>query len=325
MITVYTTGVFDILHKGHINILVNARNLGDSLVVGVQDDDGVFQYKGSYPVMSTLERVAQLEALPFVDKVIAYHGVDQRPYLRDISPNIMVQGDDWLKTGKRNEVFEYLKEHNIRLVLIPYTDGISTTEIKQRVLNTHERSDKEFILKRVKFVNLEELQFYELFDEEKVVKLTKKIENDGCFFNPITINEYKIVIDGVNRVEALKRLGAKYVTALEVDYKDVDLLANVHYKKDGKVVRMSEFGNTEGERISFPRYSKDDIIHMAKSGTMIQNGATWHRVKYSVARLRIPLVSLIKGVDFNSYMQEVVDKGNIRYYPANTYICDEWE
>lgn len=325
MITVYTTGVYDILHRGHINILVKARNLGDSLVVGVQDDDGVYDYKGSYPVMSTLERVAQLEALPFVDKVIIYHGVDQRPYLKDVSPGIMVQGDDWLKTGERDETIEYLKANKIRLVLIPYTEGISTTEIKRRVMNVQERSDKDFIMRRVKLVEIEKLKLYERFDEQKVLKLVKKIDDDGCFFNPITINEYKIVIDGVNRLEALKRLGVKYVTALEVDYRDVDLLANTHYKKHGKVVRMSEFGDTDGEKISFPRYSKDDIIRMTKAGTMLQNGVTWHRVKYSVARLRVPLQYLVSGFDFTTYIQEIVDKGNIRYYPANTYICDEWE
>jgi len=133
MTVVYTTGVFDILHKGHINILVNAKNMGTHLVVGVQDDEGVFQSKRRYPTLSTQERVAQLESLPFVDKVIVYHNVDQRPYLEEIKPNIMIQGDDWPRTGNRTEVVKYLNEHHIQLVLLPYTQDISSSEIKRRV------------------------------------------------------------------------------------------------------------------------------------------------------------------------------------------------
>lgn len=140
MTTVYTTGVFDILHKGHINVLVNAKKLGDFLVVGVQDDDGVFQCKGRYPTLATGERVAQLESLPFVDKVIVYHHVDQRPYLDEIKPNVMIQGDDWPRTGDRTEVIHYLKEHDIKLVLIPYTKDISSSEIKRRVSGPVQKS-----------------------------------------------------------------------------------------------------------------------------------------------------------------------------------------
>lgn len=67
---VYTTGVFDMLHPGHLTILRRARELGDRLVVGVQEDSSVEAQKGVRPIMSTRERTTMLRALPFVDQVI---------------------------------------------------------------------------------------------------------------------------------------------------------------------------------------------------------------------------------------------------------------
>lgn len=134
MITVYTTGVFDLLHRGHINILTKARELGDRLVVGVQADESATFWKGKRPVLSTQERVEQLTSLPFVDEVLVYEDVDQIPNYEKVKPDVVVQGDDWIQSGDRTRLIQYLKEHHIRLVLFPYTQGISSTEIKRRIV-----------------------------------------------------------------------------------------------------------------------------------------------------------------------------------------------
>lgn len=134
IITVYASGVFDILHVGHLNILNKAKALGDRLVVGIQEDKAVFECKGHYPVLSTVERVAQIRALPFVDKVVTYYsGTDQTGTFDKVKPNIMVQGDDWPLQSDRSRVMEYLNSHDIKLILIPYTKEISDTEIKRRI------------------------------------------------------------------------------------------------------------------------------------------------------------------------------------------------
>ena len=135
MTIVYTTGVFDILHRGHFNILIKASDLGDRLIVGVQDSESVYVSKNKYPVLSTQERIEQLKILPFVYDVYVYKGTDQKPYLKTIKPNILVQGDDWLFSENRSNIIEYLKKNKIRLILFPRTDNISTSEIKQRILN----------------------------------------------------------------------------------------------------------------------------------------------------------------------------------------------
>ena len=134
MILVYTTGVFDIIHPGHLNILRRARALGDRLIVGVQEDESVEKQKGRKPVMNCLERITMLEALPFVDVTVPFTDLDQRKMLKLFRPDIMVQGSDWQETDDRTKIIKFLKENNIRLVQFPYTKNVSTSDIKNRVL-----------------------------------------------------------------------------------------------------------------------------------------------------------------------------------------------
>jgi glycerol-3-phosphate cytidylyltransferase len=322
---VYTTGVYDIMHEGHINTLTTAKSLGNYLIVGIQDDEGVRASKGTYPVRPASERIMQIQALPFVDEVFIYEGAEQRPHLERIRPHIMAQGEDWHKTGDRSAIVEFLNTNSIQLVLIPFVPGISSSEIKRRVLHQSERNDKDFLLHNVKLVSIPDLKLYEEYDKKKVAKLVKKIEKEKVFFNPITVNEHLVVIDGVNRLEALKRLKAKFIPCLVVQYKDVELAQNIHYKKGNEVTRLSEFGAGEGEKVVFPLYSKEDILQIADSGEKVPNGATWHKVRTAVVRLKVPLKDLQKGFDFDAFLRKTIKEGNIRYYPANVYICDEWE
>ena len=137
MIIVYTSGVFDILHRGHLNILIKAKALGDQLVVGIQKDKAVFESKGHFPTLSTRERVEQMRTLPFIDEVITYQsGTDQTKTLDSVKPDVMVQGDDWPLQTDRAKVIEYLNDHNIKLILIPYTKEISDMEIKRRIITS---------------------------------------------------------------------------------------------------------------------------------------------------------------------------------------------
>ena len=90
---IFTTGVFDILHRGHLNILTQAAALGD-LVVGIMTDQGVEDTKGTRPILTLEERDAQVRSLPFVSEVIHYTNVDQRDNYRSVKPDIVVQGDE---------------------------------------------------------------------------------------------------------------------------------------------------------------------------------------------------------------------------------------
>lgn len=321
---VYTTGVFDILHRGHLNILTQAAALGD-LVVAVQTDQGVLESKGRMPILSYEERVAQLESLPFVKEVQGYRIQRQTHNYELIKPDIIVQGDDWLMSGDRTEELAYCKEHGIRVVLLPRTEGISTTEIRRRVERSG-RKDEAFLKRSLKLVKIEDLKVYEEYDEAKVKKIMDKIRRDGVFFNPISIVEDNIVIDGNNRLEALRRYGAKYVPCVVYRYADIDLVGNVHFIKDGKITRLSEFAPEEGERKEFPARTPEDIRQAVREGRMIPNGETFHRVPQSVIRLPIPLSELVEeGFDLDTFVDERIKAGEIRFYQSNVYICDEYE
>jgi len=133
MIIVYTTGVFDLLHPGHLDTLKRARALGDRLVVGVQDDESVLGQKGRLPSVNCTNRMLMLEAFSFVDVVIPYYNIDQREMLALIKPDIMVQGQDWLLTGDRRDIVEYLRQNGIRLVQFPDIKNLSSTKIKKHI------------------------------------------------------------------------------------------------------------------------------------------------------------------------------------------------
>lgn len=136
MTKVYTSGVFDILHRGHFWLLTCAKALGDRLVVGIQADEAVYAIPGKQrPIHSTQERVAQMEALPFVDEVIVYHSGTTPEALAQVQPHVMVQGHDYLGMD-RSKVVAYVEAHGIQLVLMPKIEGLSSSDIKRRVLQT---------------------------------------------------------------------------------------------------------------------------------------------------------------------------------------------
>lgn len=131
---VFTNGCFDIIHAGHVRYLSEAAKLGDVLVVGVNSDASVRRLKGeSRPVNSLGDRMEVLSALSFVDYVIPFE--EDTPYelIRDIAPDIIVKGGDYLPeevVGK-----DIVESRGGRVVIIPLTGGRSTTSVIERIRN----------------------------------------------------------------------------------------------------------------------------------------------------------------------------------------------
>ena len=131
----YTTGVFDMFHIGHLNILRNAKELCDYLIVGVSTDELVQQYKGKTPIIGFEERMAIVEAIRYVDLVIPEENWEQkRTDVKEYHVDTFVMGDDW--KGK----FDFLKEEGCEVIYLPRTPEISSTQIKND-LNMKKEND----------------------------------------------------------------------------------------------------------------------------------------------------------------------------------------
>ena len=131
MIIGYTTGVFDLFHIGHLNILKRAKEKCDFLIVGVSTDELVMQYKNKTPVISYNERVQIVEAIRYVDRVVPQTHRDKFAAWEEYKFDRMFVGDDWKGSPLFNELEEKFKPFGVEIVYFPYTEGTSSTMLKK--------------------------------------------------------------------------------------------------------------------------------------------------------------------------------------------------
>ena len=132
---VFTNGVFDLLHPGHIDVLLGARREGDALVVGVNSDDSVRRLKGpSRPVRSSPERCYVLAALQMVDAVVQFEQDTPLELITTLRPDVLVKGGDYDEASivGAPEVLAW----GGRVVVVPLTPGHSTTSTIARLRDT---------------------------------------------------------------------------------------------------------------------------------------------------------------------------------------------
>jgi len=132
---VFTNGVFDLLHPGHIDALVGARRAGDLLVVGLNSDESVRRLKGpERPVRSVAERAYVLAALAMVDVVVVFSEDTPLALILAMRPDVLVKGGDYVEStmvGARE-----VRAWGGEVAIIPLTPGQSTTSIIQRLRDT---------------------------------------------------------------------------------------------------------------------------------------------------------------------------------------------
>jgi glycerol-3-phosphate cytidylyltransferase len=133
---IYTGGTFDLFHAGHVEFLKRCSHLG-SVFVSLNTDEFIAEYKGKPPVMSYAERKTVLESCRYVDGVIEnFGGVDSKPAIEMLEPDLIVIGSDWARRNYYAQMMfdqDWLDARGIGLLYLPYTMGISSTQIKQRL------------------------------------------------------------------------------------------------------------------------------------------------------------------------------------------------
>ncbi len=134
----YTTGVFDLFHIGHLNILRNAKRLCDKLIVGVTTDELLMDYKKKKAVIPFVERCEILRAIKYVDVVVAQDTMDKLKAFKKLKFNVMFVGDDWYESGKWKKIEGQFEKVNVKIVYFPYTKGTSSTMINQILVETRE-------------------------------------------------------------------------------------------------------------------------------------------------------------------------------------------
>jgi rfaE bifunctional protein nucleotidyltransferase chain/domain len=129
---VLTNGCFDLLHRGHVHILREAKALGDILIVAINSDRSVKAIKGpSRPVLSESDRTELLAAMEMVDYVALFDEPDPYDLIAAVRPNVLVKGGDW---GSDQIVgADIVKRNGGKVAVIPYLKGFSTTEIIERI------------------------------------------------------------------------------------------------------------------------------------------------------------------------------------------------
>lgn len=130
----YTTGVFDMFHVGHLNILKRAKELCDFLIVGVSTDELVIKEKNKTPIIPFEDRAKIVAAIKYVDKVVPQVDKNKFGAWEQYHFNIMFVGSDWKGTPQWLKFEEQLNPFGVKIVYLPHTDGISSTLLRSQLI-----------------------------------------------------------------------------------------------------------------------------------------------------------------------------------------------
>ncbi|MFH4451959.1 adenylyltransferase/cytidyltransferase family protein [Vibrio owensii] len=131
----YTTGVFDMFHVGHLNILRRAKLECDYLIVGVTSDELSESAKNKRPIIPFQERMEIVESIKFVDEVVPQTNYDKFEAHNNIGFNVMFVGDDWKGSSKWNVLEEEFKNRGVDIIYFPYTNHTSSTILRNKLLD----------------------------------------------------------------------------------------------------------------------------------------------------------------------------------------------
>ena len=130
----YTTGVFDMFHIGHLNILKKAKEQCEYLIVGVTTDELCLSRKGKVPVVGFEERCAIVEAIKYVDEVIGQDNMDKYSVVKKYGCDAVFVGSDWRGTNTWIEYEKQFATLDCNIIYLQHTDGISSTLLREKLI-----------------------------------------------------------------------------------------------------------------------------------------------------------------------------------------------
>lgn len=129
----YTTGVFDMFHVGHLNILRRAKEQCEYLIVGVSTDELVQKSKNKMPIIPFGDRMRIVEAIKYVDRVVPQFDKDKVSAYEKYKFDVMFVGDDWKGSEIFNKSEKQLNQFGVDVVYFPYTKGVSSTILREKI------------------------------------------------------------------------------------------------------------------------------------------------------------------------------------------------
>lgn len=129
----YTTGVYDMFHIGHLNILKHAKEQCETLIVGVTTDDLCYKRKNKYPIINENERMAIVGAIRYVDKVVPQTDMEKIRPVKELGADAVFVGSDWKGTDVWNEYEKEFAKAGCTVVYLEHTDGISSTILRGKL------------------------------------------------------------------------------------------------------------------------------------------------------------------------------------------------
>lgn len=127
----YTTGVFDMFHIGHLNVLKKAKEQCDFLIVGVSTDEVVESYKNKTPIIPFEERIAIVQELKCVDRAVPQTSMNKRDVWDKYHFDALFHGSDWKGSDMYNKMIEEFSAVGVDVVFLPHTEGVSSTLLSE--------------------------------------------------------------------------------------------------------------------------------------------------------------------------------------------------
>lgn len=129
----YTTGVYDMFHIGHLNIIRKAKEQCDYLIVGVTTDELCYARKNKYPIINEMERMEIVAAIRYVDEVVPQADMDKIRAVKEHHADAVFVGSDWKGTEAWNKYEKEFAEVGCTVVYLDHTDGISSTILRDKL------------------------------------------------------------------------------------------------------------------------------------------------------------------------------------------------